>query len=213
MKNLLLLGDSIRVGYCNMVKEKLAGKVNVYFPPENCRFAQYTLRELERWTAELPPIDVIHWNNGLWDSAHLSISGVADDGEAAGVTVKPTHVIADYRYDEEPLTPPPMYEYMLKRIIIRLKQLCPKAEIVFGTTTPVIEEEATNIYRSNAEVDLYNDIARKVMKTHGIRVNELGEFAKTLGKEYRQDWVHYNEAGCNKLAGEIIDYLANEKLI
>ena len=75
MKNLLLLGDSIRVGYCNMVKEKLAGKVNVYFPPENCRFAQYTLRELERWTAELPPIDVIHWNNGLWDSAHLSISG------------------------------------------------------------------------------------------------------------------------------------------
>ena len=213
MKNLLLLGDSIRVGYCNMVKEMLDGRVNVFFPAENCRFAQYTLRELERWTAACPAIDVIHWNNGLWDSAHLSISGVGDDGEAAGVTVKPAHVIADYRYDEEPLTPPAMYEYMLNRIVIRLKQLCPKAEIVFGTTTPVIEEEATNIYRSNAEVDLYNNIARKVMQKYNIRVNELGEFAKTLGKEYRRDWVHYNEDGCKQLAAEIVGYLAVEKLI
>ena len=31
MKNLLLLGDSIRVGYCNMVKEMLDGKANVFF--------------------------------------------------------------------------------------------------------------------------------------------------------------------------------------
>ena len=213
MKNLLLLGDSIRVGYCGFVKELLEGKVNVFFPDENCRFAQYTLREVERWTAKLPTVDVIHWNNGLWDSAHLSISGVADDGEAAGVTIKPAHVIADYRYDEDPLTPPPMYEYMLNRIVIRLQQLCPKAEIVFGTTTPVIEEEATNIFRTNAEVDLYNDIARKVMQKHNVRVNELGEFAKTLGREYRRDWVHYNEAGCKLLAGEIISYLENEKLI
>ena len=35
MKNLLLLGDSIRVGYCNFVKEMLADEVNVFFPPEN----------------------------------------------------------------------------------------------------------------------------------------------------------------------------------
>ena len=212
MKNLLLLGDSIRVGYCGVVQEMLDGKANVFFPEENCRFAQYTLRELQRWIVNFPEIDVVHWNNGLWDSAHLSVAG-GDDGEAAGVTMKPANVLANYRYDEEALTPPDIYEYMLNRVVIRIKQLCPKAEIVFATSTPVVEEEATTIYRSNAEIDLYNDIARKVMKKHNIRVNELGEFAKTLPAEDRRDWVHYNEDGCRKLAGEIIEYLENEKLL
>ena len=212
MKNLLLLGDSIRVGYCGIVQEMLDGKANVFFPEENCRFAQYTLRELQRWVAKFPEIDVVHWNNGLWDCIHMSVAG-GDDGEAAGVTMKPANVLANYRYDEEALTPPDIYEYMLNRVVIRIKQLCPQAEIVFATSTPVVEEEATTIYRSNAEIDLYNDIARKVMKKHNVRVNELGEFAKTLPAEDRRDWVHYNEDGCRKLAGEIIEYLENEKLL
>ena len=213
MKNLLLLGDSIRVGYCGFVKEILNGRANVFFPEDNCRFAQYTLRELQRWVADYPEIDIVHWNNGLWDSAHLSVSGCGDDGEAAGVTMKPANVTADYRYDEEAVTPPDIYEYMLNRVAVRIRQLCPEAEVIFATTTPVIEEEATNIYRSNAEVDLYNDIARKVMQKHGIAVNELGDFARTLSKEYRQDWVHYNADGNKLLAEEIVDFLENSKLL
>ena len=31
MKNLLLLGDSIRMGYDSFVKEKLEGRMNVFF--------------------------------------------------------------------------------------------------------------------------------------------------------------------------------------
>ena len=213
MKNLLLLGDSIRVGYCNFVKEKLAGQVNVFFPGENCRFAQYTLRELDRWVAECPKIDVVHWNNGLWDCAHLGLTGTGDDGEAAGTTMKPAHVNSDYRYDEEPLTPPDVYGYMLQRVITRIRQLCPRSEIVFATNTPVIEEDAPNIFRTNAEIEQYNEIARKVMNKNNIRINELGAFAQTLGKEYRRDWVHYNDAGCDLLAGEIIEYLQNADLI
>ena len=52
MKNIYLIGDSIRFGapgsdgYGMHVKEKLQGKANVYAPNENCRFAQYTLRYL-----------------------------------------------------------------------------------------------------------------------------------------------------------------------
>lgn len=213
MKNLLLLGDSIRVGYCEFVKDMLKDEAGVFFPPENCRFAQYTLRELDHWIKPMPEIDVIHWNNGLWDCLHLGIDGIADDGEAAGITIKPPQVQNSYRYEKEPLTPPDIYEYMLNRIVIRLKQLCPHAVIVFGTTTPVVEEEAPAVFRSNAEIDQYNSIARKVMQKYDIRINELGEYAKTLGKEYRRDWVHYNDKGCKLLAEEIITYLKNEKLI
>jgi hypothetical protein len=213
MKNLLLLGDSIRVGYCGFVKELLNGRADVFYPEDNCRFAQYTLRELQRWVADYPEIDIVHWNNGLWDNAHLSVSCTGDDGEAAGVTMKPANVTADYRYDEEAVTPPEIYEYMLNRVAVRIRQLCPKAQIIFATTTPVIEEEATNIYRSNAEVDLYNDIARKVMRKQGIMVNELGNFARTLSKEYRQDWVHYNAEGNKLLAKEIVEFLDNSELL
>ncbi|MBO5761465.1 MAG: hypothetical protein J6S53_07985, partial [Lentisphaeria bacterium] len=74
MKNLLLLGDSIRMGYDSYVQEKLAGRMNVFFPEENCRFAQYTLRTLSDWKGQLslPEIQVVHWNNGLWDVLHLN---------------------------------------------------------------------------------------------------------------------------------------------
>ncbi len=41
MKNVLLIGDSIRAGYDKAVKKSLEGIANVYFPEENCRFASY----------------------------------------------------------------------------------------------------------------------------------------------------------------------------
>lgn len=213
MKNLLLLGDSIRDGYGCFVKARLIGKAHVFYPQDNCRFAQYTLREVNHWIAKCPELDVIHWNNGLWDIIHLGLTPIGNDGEAAGLTIKPANVTGDFVYDKDPLTPPDMYELMLNRIVLRLKQLCPKAEIVFATTTPVVEEEASYIYRSNAEVAQYNDIARQVMQKHNIRVNELGAFAQTLGKEYRRDWVHYTDEGSDLLAGEIVDYLQKENLI
>ena len=59
MKNIFLIGDSIRFGapgspgYGIYVKEKLEGKANIYAPNENCRFASYTLRYLHEWSGEI----------------------------------------------------------------------------------------------------------------------------------------------------------------
>ena len=91
MKNLLLLGDSIRMGYDSFVQEKLRGRMNVYFPEDNGRFAQYTLRALSDWKAklDLPEIHVVHWNNGLWDLLHLNAFSSGRDGEAEGETICP----------------------------------------------------------------------------------------------------------------------------
>ena len=41
MKNIILIGDSIRKGYDVYVKEQLKGVANVYYPDDNCRFAYY----------------------------------------------------------------------------------------------------------------------------------------------------------------------------
>ena len=65
MKNLLLLGDSIRVGYCEFVKDMLKDEVEVFFPPENCRFAQYVLRNFGDWL------------NACWDDrAAVCVAGL-----------------------------------------------------------------------------------------------------------------------------------------
>ena len=50
---ILLLGDSIRMGYDQFVCELLKDKAEVVYPPDNGRFAQYTLRQLQDWKAQL----------------------------------------------------------------------------------------------------------------------------------------------------------------
>lgn len=216
MKSLLLLGDSIRMGYDSFVQEKLAGRMNVYFDDDNARFVQYTLRALSIWKGKNSwpdDIDVVHWNNGLWDILHLNANSTGRDGEDIGETMVHEKVSADIRFDKDPLTPPDIYRYMLGRVLTRIHQLFPKAEVIFATTTPVIEEWITTAYRSNAEVELYNQIAREVLIPKGVRINELGDFSKKYCSELHRDWVHYNDEGSDKLASEIVDFLEEENLI
>ena len=49
MKKILLIGDSIRMGYCEYVKEALSDSAVVYYPPENCKFAVNVLRFMKEW--------------------------------------------------------------------------------------------------------------------------------------------------------------------
>ncbi len=215
MKNLLLLGDSIRMGYDSFVQEKLEGRMNVYFPEENGRFVQYTLRSLSDWQGklELPEIHVVHWNNGLWDVLHMNANATGCDGEAAGETISPENVPNENHFDKDPLTPPEFYRYLLGRVLTRIRQLFPKAEVIFATTTPVIEEQASWAYRSNAEIDSYNQIARDELLPKGVKINELGDFAAKSCQKHHRDWVHYNDEGNRLLADEIVSYLEKEELI
>ena len=76
MKKVVLLGDSIRlVGYGPRVPELLGSDYEVYQPDENCRFVKYTLRGLFEWHENITGADIIHWNNGLWDTTNLFSDG------------------------------------------------------------------------------------------------------------------------------------------
>ena len=107
MKNVLLIGDSIRIGYDKSVALTLEGRANVCFPKENCRFASFVLRylhEYKRFLLDGAQADVIHWNAGLWDCLRL--------------------------YEEEPHTPIEVYAYYIERICIRIKKLFPDAKVL-----------------------------------------------------------------------------------
>ena len=69
MKNVLLIGDSIRLGYQEKVRELLGPDVTVYAPQENCGFAKRALWGMFAYMGQfgMPHIDVAQFNAGIWD--------------------------------------------------------------------------------------------------------------------------------------------------
>ena len=168
MKNLLLIGDSIRMGYDKSVKKTLEGMANVIFPEDNCRYAAYVLRYLHEYIKEIggENIDVIHWNAGLWDCLRM--------------------------FDEEPQTPIDIYKYYIERVCIRIKKLCPNAHVIFATSTTVLTEKMNEGFRRyNDEIKEYNDVAVEIVKKYGFEINDLYSLSASLPEETHSDATHY----------------------
>ena len=146
-------------------------------------------------------------NNATW-----AVVKVADTEESFGILLKDTYGNGQMWTLAVPDSFPDFYK-MPGRVLTRIRQLFPKAAVIFATTTPVIEEQARWAYRSNAEIDAYNKIAREVLVPRGVRINELGDFAAKECAALHRDWVHYNDEGSGKLADEIIRFLEQENLI
>ena len=49
MKNVLLIGDSIRMGYENYVRDAFSGVAEIKAPEGNCRYALQVLRYAHEW--------------------------------------------------------------------------------------------------------------------------------------------------------------------
>lgn len=182
MKNVILLGDSIRIGYCNYVKEELKDIAEVVFPDDNSRFTQYTFVNLFSWLALVDnpeDIDVIHWNNGLWDVVH-------------------------FNGDNLPLNTTEEYANTLRRICRKMKEKAPNAKIIFATMTPINEDwiQGPN-YRIQNEVIKYNGIASDVMKEQGIEVNDLFKLLDEQPESYFIDQCHLKPEGYQLVARQV----------
>lgn len=179
-KNIFLIGDSIRLGYCAEVKKELSDIAEVFYLEDNCRNTQYVIPSLEFWKNMISHperIDVIHFNCGHWDVAHCHGS-------------------------EFSLTSPEEYAQNIKVIIWLLKKLFVNAKIIFATTTPMNPNGIMGLNpRSNEEIDNYNRLAVEVCKENGVEVNDLNSFARSWGSEYFADYCHFTPE-TNKLLGK-----------
>ena len=194
MKKIVLIGDSIRVGYDKYVKQVLEGEVEVLFSPDSGRFAQYVLRAVSDWKKEEgwgDDIDLVHWNAGLWDVLRL--------------------------FGDDPLTPPEMYGDMIRRIDRRLRFLFPRAKMVFATSTRVLEERyGKNFTRYNREIEQYNDIALAALRDTDTVINDLYALTASLPASFYSDMTHLytpegTEAMTNQVLSVICDTLGLEK--
>lgn len=188
MKKIVLIGDSIRMGYDKYVKAALEGVAEVYYPNENCRFAANVLRFAHSWKEEggwPEDVDLVHWNAGLWDVIHL--------------------------FGDEAISTPEYYANVIPRIDKRLRLLFPKAKIVFATSTAVIENFKGFASRTNQEIEQYNAIARKALAETDTVFNDLYAVSRQVDPAAHSDNVHYNtDEGRRILGGKVIATLCEE---
>ena len=83
LPNVLILGDSISIGYTLRVREMLKGKANVFRPvsadgkkPENCNGTTLGVARIDQWLAG-NKWAVIHFNWGLHDMKHVKKAGAS----------------------------------------------------------------------------------------------------------------------------------------
>ena len=187
MDTLLLIGDSIRIGYDKAVKKTLDGIANVYFPEENTRFASYVLRYLHEYKNLVPGghVDVLHWNAGLWDCLRL--------------------------FGEDVHTPIDIYKYYLERICTRIGKVFPDAKVIFATSTAVQSEKmSADFKRYNEEIEAYNAAAVEVVTKYGFTVNDLYAVSASLPAEAHSDAVHYyTPIGTEAFTNQVLSCIAS----
>lgn len=200
LPNVLLLGDSISIGYTLPVRVLLAGKANVFRPitadgsAANCSDTGKGLADLERWLAAQPKWDVIHFNWGLHDLKHIK-PGAPQPTTSADPNDPPLRSVADYRAN-------------LEKIVARLKQT--GARLVFATTTPV-PAGAANPFRSPADPARYNAVAGEVMQAQGVRVNDLFALVEPRAAEWQLPKnVHFSDKGSEALAKQVAAVITTE---
>ena len=193
LPRVLLLGDSISMGYHATVVAGLDDEATLVRPKENCEGTTKGIRRIEDWLAlEGGDFDVVHFNFGLHDLKRVGSDGRNSDDP-----------------DDPPQADLEIYQRNLRSIAKTI--LASGATPVFCTTTPV-PEGGVRPHRDPADVELYNEIALETMAELGIRVNDLNSFAADrIGKIQIPANVHFNRPGSAALgthvAGDIREML------
>lgn len=178
MRKVFLLGDSIRLGYRKYAALALDDVAHVYSSDDNGRFVQYTLRYVHEWAANCgcrEQVDVVHWNNGLWDAC---------------------------LWDGGMLTPLAQYREGLARLARHIHALFPRARIIFALTTPVGPE---NDHIRNEDILRMNRAAREVLTPMGIRINDLHAVVEAHPEYICADHTHMTPEGFRALGQAVAD--------
>lgn len=194
LPKILILGDSISIGYTPFVKESLKAVASVTRPyqesgkAENCQGTTNGLANINRWLGDRQ-WDIIHFNFGLHDLKHIK----RDTGENSNDKDDPYQAA------------PEQYEENLKVIVKHLRAT--NAKLIFATTTPY-PDEGLKPLRDPKLYKEYNRIATRVMEDNNIGINDLESFAvPQLETIQIPNNVHFTEEGSKVLAGEVVRHL------
>lgn len=192
----LLLGDSISIGYTPHVEEGLAGRAVVVRPrnsgpkrnPENCAGTNKGVENIDRWLAlEGGEWDVIHFNFGLHDLKRVHPETGKNSRNA----------------DDPHQADPERYREQLTTLVRRMKET--DARLVFATTTPVPPGDVRPHREPRDSVE-YNAVALEVMAAEGVDVNDLFAFASAYPEPIQREAdVHFTKEGSAALGARVTE--------
>jgi len=185
LPKVLIIGDSISLGYTPLVVKQLKGQVDVRHSRGNSQHTGTGLAKIDRWLGE-EDWDVIHFNWGLWDLCYRH-----PESKVQGRRDKVRGTLT---------TSLEQYEKNLDQLTTRLAKT--GATLIWAHTTVVPEGEAGRKVGDDLK---YNAAAERVMKRHGVRINDLNKLTRTFKPELftAPSNVHFKPPGSEKLAAQV----------
>ena len=186
LPRVLLIGDSISIGYTLPTRQLLKGKVNLHRIPTNGGPTTRGLAGLAQWLGK-KKWDVIHFNWGLHDLKYMGPKG--------------QNLANPQAADSKQQVPPEEYEKNLRQLVKQLK--ANGAKLIWAATTPTPEGAAGRVKGDSAK---YNAIAKKVMDANDIPIDDL--YSPALGqltKIQQPTNVHFTPDGSKVLARQVAD--------
>lgn len=195
MKKVILLGDSIRVGYQPFVTEKLKGWAEVWAPETNCRHSRFTRENLAEWALD-KPADIIHVNVGLHDMSRFDKQAP----EGTKLEDVPTQIPFD-EYKNN-------VRYILETLVNETS-----AKVIWRTTTPSLLERQIAIGKSPkrlaSDVPKFNVASIEIARNVGVPIHDMYHQIMGAGVEdlLGADGIHYPAESNEKLADWVITEL------
>ncbi|HEV7403280.1 MAG TPA: SGNH/GDSL hydrolase family protein [Chthoniobacteraceae bacterium] len=176
LPRVLIIGDSISMGYTQPVHELLKEKANVHRIPTNGGPTKNGTANLDKWLGD-GKWDVIHFNFGIHDLKFMP------DGKRQ--------------------VEPEDYEKNLRAIVAKLKAT--GARVIWATTTPIPDGDLVPP-RSFGKVPEYNALAQRVMKENGVAIDDLNAaITPHLAAMQNPKDVHYKPEGYALLAKQVAE--------
>jgi acyl-CoA thioesterase-1 len=174
LPRVLLIGDSISMGYTLPVRQKLEGKANVHRIPQNGGPTKNGIANIDKWLGT-GKWDVIHFNWGIHDLKFMPDN--KRQVEAAD------------------------YEANLRTLVARMNKT--GARLIWATTTPIPHGELVPARRFGEVAD-YNQIAARVMSENAVTINDLNAWiTPKLAEMQKPKDVHYFDSGSEYLAQKV----------
>lgn len=190
---ILIIGDSISIGYTPFVKADLSSKFDVFHNRGNAQNTGTGKDSISKWIGN-EDWDIIQFNWGLWDLCYRNPES-KNHGNRDKVNGKITFTIEEYKANLDS--------------IIKILKTKTKAKLVFVTTTYVPKNE---VGRFHDDAIKYNEAAKEIMKKNDIPINDIYEKSKKIHKQYGlgSDNVHYKPEGYKELGKLIVGFIKNE---
>ena len=187
LPRVVLLGDSIRLGYQDQVRYELTDEALLWSPIENGQHSFNLLLNFNQWVVAKQP-DVLHLNAGIWDTLRVA--------RGSHIQVVPLEAYAQNVGN-----------------LVALAREYAFAQVIWATTTPINEAHYEKTLRrlgnsgghTNADILRYNQAAIEAAQANGATINDL--HALVMQNDPDQlicgDGVHFTTAGSELLGHQV----------